>query len=71
VQAALRVVSGATGQRPKTPKMPAKKRNPAAVVLGGKKVGKARAEALTPEQRVTEQSNAATTEHLKSGQTQA
>lgn len=53
VSAAFRVVQKATGQP--TPK-PAKNRrkNPAAVAhgrLGGKKGGKARAQALTPERR--------------------
>ena len=52
VQAAFRVVSEATGQRPKPAK--AKRKNPAAVALGrlgGKKGGAARASALTPERR--------------------
>lgn len=51
VQAAFRVVSEATDSEPKKK---ARKKNPAAVALGrlgGKKGGKARAEALTAKQR--------------------
>ena len=51
-QLAKRIVDEATGEEPITPPPPQK--NQAAVELGrlgGKKGGKARAEALTPEQR--------------------
>lgn len=56
MQAAFRVVSEATGQQPsrRPKKKPAKRKNPAAVALGrlgGKKGGKARANALSPERR--------------------
>ena len=59
-QLAKRIVDEATGEEPITPPPPEK--NKAAVELGrlgGKKGGKARAEALTPEQRSEIARNAA------------
>lgn len=63
-QSAFRTLQEATGEKPKTPPMPAPepKKNPAAVELGrlgGLKGGKARAKALTKAQRSEIAKNAA------------